>query len=392
MSDLKRLKLDHALGDSLKAGKPILGICNGCQVLVESGIVPGLEPGAVEVGLAANRYPGHRGYYSRWVNVEPVPTSRCGFLEGLDASFPVPIAHAEGRFWADDATLARIEDAWLIVPLIHDDRLLGFVLLLQPRAPQSLNWENLDLLKTVGMQAASYLALSQAAEALAEARQFEGFNRLSAFVIHDLKNPLAVVQAGLSGLLSRPEQYGPLTPNTILLGDTEKRASFNEFAELIHKEFPQMLPLEEANTSRRRFLQLMGASLALAVASVIGMSMLQSSAIRRIGATSVPQVTRAKYLAESALQHAIYMAQSSPATLESSSAGFGLDGPAAMAETFGISVSWMRADSSSWWVRRLVSPLELSRAKNIYHKGTKTQRTNLFSVFVSWWQKKYYHM
>jgi putative PEP-CTERM system histidine kinase len=54
-----------------------------------------------------------------------------------------------------------------------------------------LNWENLDLLKTAGRQAASYLALSDAAEALAEARQFEGFNRLSAFVIHDLKNLIA---------------------------------------------------------------------------------------------------------------------------------------------------------------------------------------------------------
>ena len=82
-------------------------------------------------------------------------------------------------------------EAWLIVPLMHDERLLGFVMLLQPRAPQSINWENRDLLKTVGMQAASYLALNQAAEALAEARQFEGFNRLSAFVIHDLKNLIA---------------------------------------------------------------------------------------------------------------------------------------------------------------------------------------------------------
>jgi putative PEP-CTERM system histidine kinase len=87
--------------------------------------------------------------------------------------------------------LADNSDAWLIVPLIHDDTLLGFVVLLQPRAPQSINWENLDLLKTVGMQAASHLALNQAAEALAEARQFEGFNRLSAFVIHDLKNLIA---------------------------------------------------------------------------------------------------------------------------------------------------------------------------------------------------------
>lgn len=82
-------------------------------------------------------------------------------------------------------------DAWLTVPLVHDEGLLGFVILLQPRAPQSINWENLDLLKTVGLQAASYLAFNQAAQALAEARQFEGFNRLSAFVIHDLKNLIA---------------------------------------------------------------------------------------------------------------------------------------------------------------------------------------------------------
>ena len=69
--------------------------------------------------------------------------------------------------------------------------MLGFVSLLRPRAPQNLNWENRDLLKTAGMQAASYLALYQAADALADARQFEGFNRLSAFVIHDLKNLIA---------------------------------------------------------------------------------------------------------------------------------------------------------------------------------------------------------
>ncbi len=82
-------------------------------------------------------------------------------------------------------------DIWLIVPLSHDEELLGIVVLMKPRAPQTLNWENRDLLKTAGMQAASYVALSQAAEALAEARQFEGFNRLSAFVIHDLKNLIA---------------------------------------------------------------------------------------------------------------------------------------------------------------------------------------------------------
>lgn len=87
--------------------------------------------------------------------------------------------------------LSASKRLWLAVPLFHEDTLLGFVLLARPRAPQQLNWETLDLLKTSARQAASYLALEQAAKALADARQFEGFNRLSAFVVHDLKNVIA---------------------------------------------------------------------------------------------------------------------------------------------------------------------------------------------------------
>ncbi len=80
---------------------------------------------------------------------------------------------------------------WLIIPLFHEDMLRGIVLLAKPRAPQKLDWETLDLLKTSGRQAASYLALDEAGRALAEAHQFAGFNRLSAFVMHDLKNLIA---------------------------------------------------------------------------------------------------------------------------------------------------------------------------------------------------------
>ncbi len=87
--------------------------------------------------------------------------------------------------------LLKLEHAWLLVPLLHDAKLQGFVLLAPPRAQHALNWENMDLLKTAGCQIASYLALNRAAMALAEAQQFEGFNRLSAFVIHDLKNLIA---------------------------------------------------------------------------------------------------------------------------------------------------------------------------------------------------------
>jgi phosphoribosylformylglycinamidine synthase len=82
-------------------GKPILGICNGCQVLVEAGLVPGLDPGSVEVALAANRCPGRRGYYARWVNLEAVTDCRSQFVADLPA-IPLPVAHAEGRFTHED--------------------------------------------------------------------------------------------------------------------------------------------------------------------------------------------------------------------------------------------------------------------------------------------------
>lgn len=85
--------------------------------------------------------------------------------------------------------LYRIPRAWLLVPLILEQRLLGIVVLARSGAQQRhFNWEDCDLLKTAGRQAASHLAQCEASTALAEARQFETFNRLSAYVVHDIKN------------------------------------------------------------------------------------------------------------------------------------------------------------------------------------------------------------
>ncbi|MDZ7752487.1 MAG: XrtA/PEP-CTERM system histidine kinase PrsK [Gammaproteobacteria bacterium] len=78
--------------------------------------------------------------------------------------------------------------AWLVIPLFHPQGMLGFLVLARSRGYLTLNWEDMDLLKTVGRQAGSYLALLAVSEALADARQFETFNRLSAYVVHDLKN------------------------------------------------------------------------------------------------------------------------------------------------------------------------------------------------------------
>lgn len=81
--------------------------------------------------------------------------------------------------------------AWLVVPLMVQSTLFGFMVLARSRAPRDFNWEDIDLLKTVGRQVAIHLAQAEADAALMEARQFEAFNRLSAYVVHDLKNLVA---------------------------------------------------------------------------------------------------------------------------------------------------------------------------------------------------------
>ncbi|KAF0103166.1 MAG: periplasmic sensor signal transduction histidine kinase [bacterium] len=87
--------------------------------------------------------------------------------------------------------LAEREEAWLIIPLFWHERLMGFVVLAQSLGKASFNWEMSDLLKTAARQATAHLAQARAAEALTVARQFESFNRASAFVVHDIKNLVA---------------------------------------------------------------------------------------------------------------------------------------------------------------------------------------------------------
>jgi putative PEP-CTERM system histidine kinase len=78
--------------------------------------------------------------------------------------------------------------AWAVVPLVHFGKLAGLAVLSRPRLPRALDWEDLDMLRVVGRQLASYLAEAVSQQALAENRQFEQFNRRFAFVMHDIKN------------------------------------------------------------------------------------------------------------------------------------------------------------------------------------------------------------
>lgn len=98
--------------------------------------------------------------------------------------------------------------AWLVVPLMVGHDLIGFVVLASARTHVDVNWEINDLLKTAGLQAASYLAQMQATEALLEVQKFDAFNRMSAFVVHDLKNivtQLSLMMKNAKRLSGNPE-------------------------------------------------------------------------------------------------------------------------------------------------------------------------------------------
>ena len=78
--------------------------------------------------------------------------------------------------------------AWAGIPLLHRERLVGLVILAHPHARRPLDWEDFDLFRTAGIQAATYLAEARTQEALANAQRFDEFNRRFAFILHDIKN------------------------------------------------------------------------------------------------------------------------------------------------------------------------------------------------------------
>jgi putative PEP-CTERM system histidine kinase len=79
----------------------------------------------------------------------------------------------------------------LVVPLLIEDKLFGFLVLKKKRRGARLTYEDIDLLRTGGRQIASYLAQHYTSQRLAEALQFETYGRMTAFLIHDLKNIMA---------------------------------------------------------------------------------------------------------------------------------------------------------------------------------------------------------
>jgi phosphoribosylformylglycinamidine synthase subunit PurQ / glutaminase len=104
-------RLGEAIGRFLQADKLMLGICNGFQVLLKAGILPG---GAATWSTAADTPPdatltwNNNGKYTAlWINMG-VETKRCVFLRGIE-TIELPIAHGEGRIAVRSPSVI---DAW----------------------------------------------------------------------------------------------------------------------------------------------------------------------------------------------------------------------------------------------------------------------------------------
>jgi phosphoribosylformylglycinamidine synthase len=118
------LELRHHLGAALRefvaGGGFVLGICNGFQVLVESGILEGDSQGGADRRIALTGNASAR-FECRWVHLRS-ENSACPWLVPGEV-WPVPVAHAEGRFTvADDATLETLRTRKQIaLTYVHPD-------------------------------------------------------------------------------------------------------------------------------------------------------------------------------------------------------------------------------------------------------------------------------
>jgi phosphoribosylformylglycinamidine synthase subunit PurQ / glutaminase len=87
--------LHEQLGSFVNSGRPVLGICNGFQILVQAGLLPGT--------LAHN---DHGNFVCRWVTLEATDPTRSVWTSAIDGPIECPVAHGEGRFLADKETLS----------------------------------------------------------------------------------------------------------------------------------------------------------------------------------------------------------------------------------------------------------------------------------------------
>ena len=118
--------LADALRDFIKNGKLIIGICNGFQILVKAGLLPGNSNSEQEVTLTIN---DSGKFEDRWTYLKSPqstvhsPQIKCVWISGLSEVIYLPVAHGEGKFMAKDkAVLERLENNGQVVLRYCDEK------------------------------------------------------------------------------------------------------------------------------------------------------------------------------------------------------------------------------------------------------------------------------
>lgn len=133
-----RHRLSGELKDFIAQGKLIMGVCNGFQIIVKLGLLPGLggEYFSQTVSILQNDCGTFQNY---WVRLRFEPSSPCVFTRGLE-QMPLPIRHGEGKVFTLDKTLLQRMEAAGCIPCRYADPLTGKATQAFPHNPNgSLN-------------------------------------------------------------------------------------------------------------------------------------------------------------------------------------------------------------------------------------------------------------
>jgi len=116
-----RSRLREELERFFKAGKLMLGVCNGFQVMVKAGILPG-NNGLFSEQNTTLEFNDSRRFEARWVYLQS-SSGKCVFLTGIEQMIYLPVAHAEGRFVADSRRTLKaiLDNGQAVIRYVHPE-------------------------------------------------------------------------------------------------------------------------------------------------------------------------------------------------------------------------------------------------------------------------------
>ena len=144
----------------------------------------------VKVFIAKNFFANKYEYRDEWLNlIEKIETS------GGESHYQM----------ATHIMMSKVDalQGAIIVPIFIGKAFYGLFLLADDSKIKQLNWEDRDLLFAISKQLGNFISLYEATDKLSESKQFDAFNRMSAFLVHDLKN----VQAQLALITTNAEKH-----------------------------------------------------------------------------------------------------------------------------------------------------------------------------------------